>query len=101
MNIILKGFFYDKGKVRALGTIAVVIFPLVLMLFDRIGKHLFGLIDLHADFGQIGQLHRSAILGDQCLQIEAIELKGILFNVKPVLGKVEGLLHQVGVGIVH
>ncbi len=85
----------------AFGTIAIEIFPFIAMLFDGGGEHLLGLVDLHADLGQIGQFHRRAILVDQCFNIEPVKLKIIVFYFKTFLGKIEGLLYQVGVRIVH
>ena len=100
MNIVLQRLLDDKGKVRALGTITIIIFPLVLVTFDGIGEQLFRFVDLHPDLWQIGQLHGGAIFIDQCFQVDAVKIKIVVFYGKSVLRKVEGLSHQVGVRII-
>ena len=101
MDIMIQRFFYDKGEMRALGTITVEILPFVMMALDGVGKHLLGFLYLHPDLGQIGQLHRRAVLVDQRFQVQAVELKVSIFDLKSFLRKIEGLRHQVGVRVVH
>ena len=101
MNIVLERFFYDKREVGALGTVAIEVFPFIVMFLHCRGKHLLRLIDLLADLGQIGQLHRRSIFVNQRFQIEAIKLQVIVFDVESFLREVKGLRHQIGVRIVH
>ena len=54
MDIVFQGFFNDEGEVRTLGTVTVIVLSLVFMPFEGCGEHLFGLIDLFADLGQVG-----------------------------------------------
>jgi hypothetical protein len=71
------------------------------MLFDSIGEHLFCLFDLHADLGQVGELHRRAILGNERFQVKPVIVQTAVFYIEPFLGKIKGLVHQVGVRVVH
>jgi hypothetical protein len=70
------------------------------MLFHRGGKHLLCLVDLHPDLRQIRQLQRRAVLVDQRFEIDPIELKIAVIDFETFLGEVEGLFHQIGVGVV-
>ena len=101
MDIVLQRFFHYEGEVRAFGAIAIVVFACVAVLFDGIGKHLFCLFDLHADLGQVSQLHGGAVLGNERFQIEPVKMKITVFYIEPFLGKVKGLFNQVGVRVVH
>ena len=102
MDIVFQCFFYDKREVRTLGAITIKIFPFVFVLFKSIFKHLLRLVDLHTDLGQIGQFHRRTILVDQRFQVEAIEFEiTIIILVKPFLWKMESLVNQRSVGIIH
>jgi hypothetical protein len=98
---VFQGFLYYKRKVGTFCAIAVIVFALVFMLFNSIGKHLFCLFDLHADLGQVSKLHGRAILGNERFQIEPVKMKVTVFYIEPFLGKVKGLFHQVGVRVVH
>lgn len=72
------------------------------MLFKSIGKHFFGFVDLHSNLRQIRKFQRSSILLDDFFEIQFIELQiAIVINIKSFLWKMEGLVHQRGVGIVH
>ena len=101
MNVVLEGFLYYKRKVGTFCAVAVIVFALVLMLFDSIGEHLFCLFDLHADLGQVSELHGGAVLVDERFQVEPVKLQIIVFYIEPFLGKVKGLVHQVGVRVIH
>ena len=101
MNVVFQGFLYYKRKVGTFCAIAVIVFALVFMLFNSIGKHLFCLFDLHADLGQVGELHGCAVLGNERLQVEPIIMQITVFYVEPFLGKIKGLVHQVGVRVIH
>src|ERR1700730_12631120 len=85
----------------AFGAIAINIFAFVAVFLHRIGKHLLCPLDLHTNFGQISKFHGGTILRYQRLEIESIILKIIVVHVKTFLGKIEGLLHQVEIGIIH
>ena len=79
------------------GTVAIIVFAFVFMFFESIGKHLLCLIDLHPDFRKIGKLQRRAILINQGFKIKSVKMKIAVFHFKIFLGKIESLLHQVGV----
>jgi hypothetical protein len=85
---------------RTLGAITIKIFPFITVTLDCICKHLFGLSNLHPDLGKIGQLHGRAMLVNQALEIDSVKLKIIVTDLKTFLRKIEGLFHQVGIGIV-
>jgi hypothetical protein len=70
------------------------------MFFHGGGKHLLCLVDLHPDLRQVRQLQRSAVLVDQRFQIEPVKLKIIVTDVETFLREIEGLFHQVGVGVI-
>ena len=59
---MLQRFLHYKRKMRALGTIAIHILTIVLILPDGIGKHFFRLIDLHPYFGQEGHFKWRSVL---------------------------------------
>ena len=101
VNFVFQGLFHHETEMRALGTITVKILALVLMLFKSIGKHRFCLLDLHPDLGQVSQLHRGAVFGDQGLQVKSIKGKVAVFYFDPFLGKIKGLLNKVVVRISH
>jgi hypothetical protein len=71
------------------------------MLFDGIGEHLFCLLYLHPDLGKIGKFHGRAVLVDERFQVEPVKLQIIVFYIEPFLGKIKGLVHQVGVRVIH
>ena len=81
--------------------VAVIVLALILMLFDSIGEHLFCLLYLHADLGQVSELHGRAMLGNKRFQIEPVKMQIAVFYIEPFLGKIKGLIHQVGVRVVH
>jgi hypothetical protein len=97
---MLKRFFHYKGKMRTLGTIAIVIITLVLVFFKSFGKHILRLIDLHSDLGQIGKLHGSTILIYKRFDVESVEMEISIFYFKTILGKIKCLLYQVGVSVI-
>jgi len=100
VNIMLQRFFYNKREMRAFGAIAIEIFALIAMLFHRGSKHFLCLVDLHPDLRQIRQLQRSAVLVDQRFEIEPVKLKITVIDIETFLREVEGLFHQIGVGVV-
>jgi hypothetical protein len=97
---VFEGFFHDKRKVGAFGTIAVIVLAFVFMPFERIVKPLLGLIDLLTDLGEIGQLQRGTVFVDECLQIEAVVTEIFVFDSEILLREVECLMHQVGVRVI-
>jgi hypothetical protein len=101
MHTMLQRLFYYKREVRAFGTIAIVIITIVLMPFNSIVKHLLGLIDLLTNFRQIRKLEGRTILVYQCLYIQPVELEIIIFYSKAFLRKIEGLMYEVGICVVH
>jgi hypothetical protein len=87
--------------VRALGAVTIIVFAFIFVLFDGIGKHPLGFVDLHPDFWKIGQLHRRTILVDQAFDIKPVKEQVVVLYHKIFLRKVEGLVHQVGVTVIH
>ena len=71
------------------------------MFFKGVREHLFGLIDLHPNLWQVCQLHRGAIFIYEFPKIKTIKEEITVFCFETLLGEVERLLHQVGVGVVH
>jgi hypothetical protein len=101
VDFVIEGFLDYKREVGALGAIAVIIFAFITVPLKGIGKHFFCLADLGSNLRKIGKLHRSPVFLNQGLDIDSIEFKIIILYVKIFLGKVKGLLHQIGVCIVH
>jgi hypothetical protein len=101
MNIMLQGFFHHEREVGTFCAIAIVVFAFVFVLFKSIGKHLPGLVNLHPDLGKVGQLHWGAILIDQGFNINAVELKITIPNIKAFLGKIKRLFYEVAICVVH
>jgi hypothetical protein len=98
---MFEGFLHYKAEMGALGTITIEILAFIFMSFEGIGKHGFCFFDLHADFRQVGQFERSTILVDKSFNVEAVVLQITVLYVEAFLGKIECLLDEVVVGIVH
>ena len=101
VNIVLQRFFYNEAEMRALGAIAVMVFAFVFVLFKCVLKQLLGLIDLHADLGEIRDLQRRAILIDQGFNIHIIVEQVLILQLESFLRKVEGLLYKAFISIIH
>jgi len=84
----------------AFGAITIEIFALISMLFHCGSKHLLCFVDLHPDLRQIRQLQRRTVFVDQRFEIDPIELKIAVVDFETLLGEIEGLFHQIGVGVV-
>jgi hypothetical protein len=87
--------------VRAFGTIAIMIFPLVLMLFKGFLKQRLGLVDLRSNFGQIGKFQRGPVFFNNGFKIKIIEIKVTIFGFKSFLWEVESLFYEISIGIAH
>ena len=55
MNFMLKRLLYHKTKMRTLGTITIMIFPFVIVFLECLLEQVFGLVDLGANFREIGK----------------------------------------------
>jgi hypothetical protein len=99
MNIAFQRFLYYKTEMRALGAITIIIFAFVFMFFECHCKHLLGLLYLHANFRQVGKLHRRAVFDDQGFQIKAIKVEVPFFYFDAFLGEMKCLFYQVKVRV--
>ena len=70
------------------------------MLFNRLGEHIFRLIDLHTNLGQVRDFQGRSVLRDQGFDIKAVELEVPVLYMETFLGKIESLFYQVSVSIV-
>jgi hypothetical protein len=89
------------AEVAAFSTIAVPVFSLVAMAFHRSVKPVFGLLDLIADFRQIGYFERSAVLIDEVLERNAMKAQITIEEIKTFLGEIICLLNKVKITILH
>jgi len=95
-------FLHNKREVAAFGAIAIIVIAIVAMFFDGIGKHFLRLIDLHTNFGQERQLKRCTIFIYQGFNVNIVEQQVVvIIQVEAFLRKVEGLMYEVGIRIVH
>jgi hypothetical protein len=101
MDLVLQRFFHNEAEMGAFGAIAVEVFSFILMPFERVGKHCFCLSDLHPDLRQVGKLHRRTVLIDQRFDVEIIILQISVFYIKIFLWKIEGLIYEVAIRIIH
>jgi hypothetical protein len=97
---VIQGFFDDKGKMRAFGAVAIKILSFIAVPLYGIGEHFLRFPDLHTNLRQEGELHRSAVFVDQGFEVRTVKLQVIIFHFKTFLWEIEGLLHQVGVGVI-
>src|SRR5438105_3976057 len=98
---MLEGLLHNKRKVRALGAITIKIFAIIAMLFNRIIKQFLRLRDLHPDLWQKGELEGRAILVYQFFHINSIKMEVIFFNIKAFLRKMEGLVDEISICVIH
>jgi hypothetical protein len=71
------------------------------MLFNGSGKKMLCLFYLHTDLGQVGYFHRRAVLGDQRLHVKTIKVEIAFIDFQSFLGKIESLLYEIKIGVVH
>ncbi len=64
MDVVFHRLFQHEREVTRLGTVAVVVCPLVIDLRHRYVEHALGPVDLLGDLRQVGYLERSAVLLD-------------------------------------
>ena len=86
------------GAFRA---IAIGITAFVVGLGDGHVENPFCFLNLRADFGQVTDLQRGAVLLDDFHQVDPIKVQVVVYHFKSFLGKIEGLLNQVTVGVLH
>jgi hypothetical protein len=96
---MFEGFFHHERKMGALGAVTVIVLSLIFMFFERSGKHLFGLINLHPDLGQVGKLERGTVLFHVLHQVKAIEGEVSVLRVKSFLREIERLLDEVRIRV--
>ena len=101
MDVILKGLLKDKLKVRALGAIAIVICTLVVNLCHRYIEHTLSPLDLRRNLRQISDLERSAILVDDVHHVDVMEVELTVLYHKLILRKLECLVNQINVLVLH
>jgi hypothetical protein len=97
---VLDGFLQDIAKVIALGTIAVLVFAIVIQRLHGAGKQIARFFDLCSNLGQVSQLERSPVFFNQMHQWYPVENQvAIGIDVETFLWKIEGLVNQVKVSI--
>ncbi len=84
-----------------LGTVAIVIRTLVVRLGDSHIKQTFRTLYLTADFGQVGNLQRGAVLLDNLHQRDVVEVQFAILGTEFILRKIESLINQIIVLVLH
>lgn len=101
LGIVVDDLVEHIAEVAAFGAIAVVVLAAVTQRSHSPGEEVAGLFHLRTNLGQIGKLKGSTVLFDEVDQRNAVEREVTVFEVKTILGKVEGLIDQVGILIGH
>ena len=70
------------------------------MLLESLREHVFRLVDLHPDLGEIGQLQRCSVFVDEGFDIETIKDQIPFLNFQTFLRKIECLLNKVSVCVI-
>ena len=86
---------------RTFRAIAIGIAAFVVGLGDGNVEYSFGFLNLRADFGQVTDLQRGAVLLDDFHQVDPVKVQVVVNHFESFLGKIEGLLDQVTVGVLH
>ena len=71
------------------------------MLLDGIVEHLFSLGNLLTNLRQIGELEGRTVFVYQFLNVKSVKKKIVFLYCEVLLGKIEGLLDEIGVCIIH
>ena len=93
--------FQYIAEVIAFCTIAKIVFAVVAGGIHRPGKHIAGSFDLRSDLWQVANSQWGTVLSDQVDQWDSVENEVAVFDVKPLLGKVKGLVNQVKIIVGH
>ena len=101
MDVVLQGLLKYEGEVRALGAVAVVVVSLVVDLGHGHVEHPLGPLYLGGYFGQIRYLQRCAVLLDDVHHRDVVKIESPVFYAEFVLRKLEGLLDQIDVLVLH
>ena len=101
MDIILQSLLQNEREVARLSTVAVIIRALVIGLCHRHVEHTFSAINLLRDLWQIGNFKRSSVLFNNLHQRNSVKIEFVIFHSKLILRKVERLLNQVDVLVLH
>jgi hypothetical protein len=102
MNLVLQSFFYDKRKVGTFGAIAIVVAAFVFMLLEGLLKHVLCLVYLHPNLWEISNFEGRSVFINKGLDINIVKHQiPIIIQFITFLRKVESLIHQRGVRIVH
>ena len=70
------------------------------MLFKCLREHVFRLVDLHPDLGEIRQLQRCTVFVNEGFDIKTIKDQIPLLNFQTFLWKIECLLNKVSVCVI-
>ena len=101
MDVVLQGFLKHEGEVRTLGTVAVMVVALIVHLGHGHVEHPLGPLYLGGYFGQIRYLQRRTVLLDDVHHRDVVKIEGPVFYAEFVLRKLEGLLDQIDVLVLH
>ena len=101
MNIIFQRFVHDEREVISLGAIGISIIAGVGVFFYRVFEKRFRFLDLRADFWKVGEAERRAELFYKLHEGNLIKQELVIFDLEAILRKVEGLLDEVNVSVVH
>ena len=101
MDVVLQGLFQYEGEVRTLGTVAVMVVALIVHLGHGHIEHPLGPLYLRGYFWQIRYLQRRAVLFDDIHHRNIVEIQSSVLYTEFVLRKLEGLLNQIDVLVLH
>jgi len=98
MNSTLNGLFQDKGKVRTLRAVTIVIIALIIYSIHAGSKPVSRPIDVLGNLREVSKLQRSTVLSDEFHEGNSVEFKLIFrIDLKFLLGKFERLVDEVAV----
>jgi len=88
-------------EMGTLGTIAIIVRALVIVLFDRPIEPSFGPLDVIGNLGKVGKFKWGTVFVYELHQIDVVIKQTVSFQTKLLLGKVVGLIDQINVLSVH
>ena len=101
MDIVLQGLLEYEGEMRTFGAVAVVVIALIVNLCHGDIEHSLRSLYLRGDLRQIRYLQRCAVLSDDIHHRDIVKIKCSVFYTEFVLWKLEGLLNQIDVLVLH
>ena len=101
VDVVLQGLLEHEGEVTALGAVAIVVSASVVGFCDGHVEQALGALYLRADLGQVGDFQRCAILLDDFHQRYVVEIEFAVLGAEFVLRKVESLVNQVVILVLH